>query len=513
MAEGRIGLSVNGREINPDVPPRVVEGRIVVPVRFIAEALGADVKWDPKQKAVLVARDNVQLKLVVDGQAFKNGQPVPLDVSAKIIDGRAMIPVRFVSQAFGCRIKWDEAAGTVHISTRGGSGPGGEASPGLQPPKVVLFNWEADHGWEKQSGDGTALENDTVNYKSGLQSVKLTGDKTECWAGKTFPADLLNKHLVLDVFVHDVTGLKSLELLMDTGLDWKSYFGYSIPAGTLKNGWNSVTLVPSAFYRLGADPPPYSRLAGIKRWRIKLVPVQGRKASVSLDLLQSVDFPLERGAVTLTFDDGYDGVYLRARPRMDKYGFAGVAYVVTGLVGAPGRMTVDQLKSLQDLGWDIASHTKSHKFLVGDKLADAEMENELAGSKEWLVNNGFPQGSRHFSSPGGEFNDSVLSTVKKYYASHRTIMEEKEICPPADPYMLKVRNIINSTPVDAVKGWVDQAASNKEWLILVFHNITETAEVETQVSVQAFQSIIDYIAAADVDVITMSAAIDSKTPE
>lgn len=511
MAAGKIGLSVNGREIDADVPPRVVEGRIVAPVRFIAEALGADVKWDAVQKAVLVTRDNTKLELIVDGQALKNGQPMPLDVPAKIMGNRVMIPVRFVSQAFGCKVKWDEATGTVHISTRGGSGTGGAPPQGKQPQKEVLFTWEKDHGWEKQSGDGSLLENDTVNFRSGRQSVKLTGDKTECWAGKTFPADLLNKQLVLDIFVQDVTGLKSVDLVMDTGTNWHSYFGYSVPAGTLKNGWNRITLVPSAFYRLGAEPPPHSRLAGIKRWRIKLVPVQGRKAAVSFDTLQAVPSPLERGAVTLTFDDGYTGVYHGAKPIMDKFGFAGVAYVITDLVGAPGRMTVDQLKSLQDLGWDIASHTKGHKFLVSGKPADGEIESELAESQKWLVNNGFPRGSRHLSSPGGEFNDNVLSTVKKYYASHRTIMEEKEICPPADPYMLKVRNIINSTPVNAVKGWVDQAASNKEWLILVFHNITDPAEVETQVSVPAFQSIIDYIAAANVDVISMSAAIDGIT--
>lgn len=49
-----------------------------------------------------------------------------------------------------------------------------------------------------------------------------------------------------------------------------------------------------------------------------------------------------------------------------------------------------------------------------------------------------------------------------------------------------------------------EAASNKEWLVLIFHNLNDTADIETKVAPQTFQSFIDYIAAADVDVATKS---------
>lgn len=232
--------------------------------------------------------------------------------------------------------------------------------------------------------------------------------------------------------------------------------------------------------------------------------VEGKEAAVSFDRLQAATNTLDRGLVTITFDDGYESVFNEAKPLMDKYGFPGVAYIITDLTGAPGRMSLKQLKDMQADGWDIASHTKTHKLLVSDKPTAQQIYEELAGSKKWLINNGFERGAQHYASPGGEFNDKILDEIKKYYLTHRTIMEEKECCPAADPYMLKVRNVTNTTPVTYVQKCVDEAAANKEWLVLIFHNLSDPADSETKVATQAFQAIIDYIAAADVDVGTMS---------
>ncbi|MCL4441075.1 MAG: polysaccharide deacetylase family protein, partial [Firmicutes bacterium] len=72
-----------------------------------------------------------------------------------------------------------------------------------------------------------------------------------------------------------------------------------------------------------------------------------KEAAVSFDRLQAVTNTLDRGLVTITFDDGYESVYNEAKPRMDKYGFSVAAYIITDLAGAPVRMTLKQLKELQ----------------------------------------------------------------------------------------------------------------------------------------------------------------------
>jgi len=509
QAADAVKLFVNGGALQPDVPPQVISGRTLVPVRFVAEALGASVGWDEASQTVTVRKDSAEIKLIIAGQAYKNGRTAAMDVPAQIIGGRAMIPIRFVSEALGAAIRWDEAAGAVYITSRDRV-----ALPlaGVQPSREDIFSWEAGHHWSKSSGNGSATEEDKIFVRYGQQSLKLIAGPAECRIDNTQAANLINKHLALDFYVHDVSKLKEIHLIMDASSNWESYFGYPITAGALKNGWNSIALIPAAFYRLGANPPDYSRLSAIKRWRIRVVAQEGQEASVSLDRLQSVQNVLDRGLVSLTFDDGFAGVFTEAKPQMDRYGFSGVAYVITGMVDKPGRMTVDQLKSLQDAGWDISSHTRNHVFLVSRGHEDGVIEEELAVSKKWLTGQGFDRGARHLAVPGGEFNNRILGLIKKYYATNRTIIEERESYPPADQYMLKIRNVINTTPVEAVQKWVDEASVQKEWLILVFHNFSDSPEADTQILPQTFRYIIDYIAGAKVDVVTMSDAVDNIVP-
>lgn len=53
-ASSNIRLIVNGQEITPDVPPQIIDGRVMVPARFVAEPLGAKVEWDGENNTVIV---------------------------------------------------------------------------------------------------------------------------------------------------------------------------------------------------------------------------------------------------------------------------------------------------------------------------------------------------------------------------------------------------------------------------------------------------------------------------
>lgn len=57
LAANPISLVVSGKEIKTDIPPRLINGRVMVPIRFVAEALGTEVKWDEKKNAVLIGND------------------------------------------------------------------------------------------------------------------------------------------------------------------------------------------------------------------------------------------------------------------------------------------------------------------------------------------------------------------------------------------------------------------------------------------------------------------------
>ncbi|MCQ2560266.1 MAG: stalk domain-containing protein, partial [Clostridia bacterium] len=91
--------------------------RTIVPIRAIAEALGADVEWDPVNKKASFSKENNQVVFTI-GQltALVNGQSQTMDTIPVIKDGRTMIPLRYVSEYLGATVNWDDATKTVSIS-------------------------------------------------------------------------------------------------------------------------------------------------------------------------------------------------------------------------------------------------------------------------------------------------------------------------------------------------------------------------------------------------------------
>ena len=116
--------------------------------------------------------------------------------------------------------------------------------------------------------------------------------------------------------------------------------------------------------------------------------------------------------VVLTFDDGYESVFDTAFPIMEQCGIKGTVYVNMGLIGNEGMMTLQQLHTLYDAGWTIASHTPNHTDLT--TLTNIEdVKSILQTGIDWLKNNGFDRGADHFALPWGKYNDMVLQAMRE----------------------------------------------------------------------------------------------------
>lgn len=113
-----ISVFINGDKLAFDQQPITVNYRTMVPVRAIFEKLGAKVEWDQAAQTVRAEKgtDFITLKVGVN-TATKNGVSIPLDVSPTMVNYRTLVPVRFVSEALGAKVDWDEAARTVNIVT------------------------------------------------------------------------------------------------------------------------------------------------------------------------------------------------------------------------------------------------------------------------------------------------------------------------------------------------------------------------------------------------------------
>lgn len=114
-----VQVIVNGREISfPDAKPFVDEkGRVQVPARFVAGELGSQVNWDVKAATAYISGHGKSIDLAAGRDtATVNGAAVSLDSGAVLVEDRIFVPVRFIAETLGAAVQWDESAGVVRIS-------------------------------------------------------------------------------------------------------------------------------------------------------------------------------------------------------------------------------------------------------------------------------------------------------------------------------------------------------------------------------------------------------------
>jgi len=113
-----IWVILDGKRLFFDVPPMIISDRTVVPLRVIFEALDAKVDWDNDSKTVTAKKDDTVVTLKIgDTSPLINGEAVTIDQPGVIVDGRTLVPLRFVAESFGVAVDWDGATRTVTITT------------------------------------------------------------------------------------------------------------------------------------------------------------------------------------------------------------------------------------------------------------------------------------------------------------------------------------------------------------------------------------------------------------
>lgn len=124
-AQDSIKVTIDGVALNMDVAPIMENDRVLVPLGFIAESLGGLVSWDDASRTVRIQTADRSISLPVgETTATVNGQSKTLDVPAQEVNGRTLVPVRFVSESLGADVSWDDASQTVvvkYFSTMSGT--------------------------------------------------------------------------------------------------------------------------------------------------------------------------------------------------------------------------------------------------------------------------------------------------------------------------------------------------------------------------------------------------------
>ncbi len=115
--EGEITVWLDGEMLDFDVPPVIEEGRTLVPMRVIFEALGAKVDWQQDTYTAVAVKGDTKIEITVDNTVmYKNESEIVLDVPARLIDDRTLVPVRAVSESFNAKVDWQADSKKVIIT-------------------------------------------------------------------------------------------------------------------------------------------------------------------------------------------------------------------------------------------------------------------------------------------------------------------------------------------------------------------------------------------------------------
>ena len=122
-AQGVVNVLLDGERIDCESYGQgavIVESRTLVPMRAVFEALGAEVSWDDSIKTAYAKRLDTEITVAVGSTVMTvKGQERIIDVPAKLVNDRTLVPVRAVAEAFGVRVGWSEKSQSVYLSTDG----------------------------------------------------------------------------------------------------------------------------------------------------------------------------------------------------------------------------------------------------------------------------------------------------------------------------------------------------------------------------------------------------------
>ncbi len=112
-----IKVYVNDTRVKFDVPPVFIKDRTMVPIRAVFEAMGADVQWNDNTKTATITKSNKKVQIQLDNRnALVDGKTVQMDVPATGINGRILVPVRFISENLGLKVDWVNSTQTAYIN-------------------------------------------------------------------------------------------------------------------------------------------------------------------------------------------------------------------------------------------------------------------------------------------------------------------------------------------------------------------------------------------------------------
>jgi Copper amine oxidase N-terminal domain. len=181
----KYGVDINGKAVNMDVTPIEQNDRILVPFRAIAESLGIEVTWDEATNTVTAVKNGKKIVFTINSNvALVDGKQVVLDAPAIILNDRTMVPVRFLAESLGADVKWDADNFKVVIATKAEEQkpvptptvtPQPSATPAPATTPVVAVPSQSSSSQSSDTQKQKLLAEIVAKYEAQLTSVRESG--------------------------------------------------------------------------------------------------------------------------------------------------------------------------------------------------------------------------------------------------------------------------------------------------------------------------------------------------
>ncbi|QQR52312.1 polysaccharide deacetylase family protein [bacterium] len=330
--------------------------------------------------------------------------------------------------------------------------PGFETASGTTPANWSTSSW----------GTNTASFQYFTTGHSGSRSAKVTianynsGNANWAFAPQNVTAGAT--YQFTDWYKSTVTTEVDAAVTMTNGTIQYLYLG-AVPAST---SWAQVKM-------------PFTVPAGAKQVTVyHLLAANGTLTTDDHSFGLYTPTGFSRGLVTVTLDDGWTDQYTNGLPILQKYAMPVTFYILSGsLTNQPDYMTGTQVRALATAGHEIGSHTVTHPHMP--TLSANQLTAELANSQTTLQNL-IGKSVPNFAYPYGEYTAATQTVAANYYQSQRSVETGYNSKDAYNNRALKVQNITNLTTQAEIQAWINQAKANKTWLILVYHQITNTPD-------------------------------------
>lgn len=144
-------IRICGKELISDLPPVIKEGRTLIPVRAVVMGLGAEISWDKEERLVTVKKGDITVEFYIDEKVFYvNGEEWELDVPAQLFSNRTFVPLRYLAEALGKRVKYDPDKDEITI--------GDDVLEYLQVGGVDAIDFEGIEVDDFEEDEGAILE-------------------------------------------------------------------------------------------------------------------------------------------------------------------------------------------------------------------------------------------------------------------------------------------------------------------------------------------------------------------